>query len=516
MKKLFGLLIIISSMLLFAGCDAERQNYEDNIFIKDIDYLFNALYENWPFFEAFEGRYGHSLWDLHRDIREQIIDKINTDDMDLFSYIEILENNFMNVFGIGHLVIATNIQMFRHLRYNDLHTNTNAMQISSNIMQQEHVLATAELLGFPPSETITSGLLHRNALRTSLDPSYIIQTEIIEEGKIAYLAIHSFAVSAQDKISSFLEEIEGFDHLIIDVGNNHGGFFNNVLLLIEPYVDTRFSTYLFGFINTNGVHNENYVDIVFESYRRINLNSRMPHNTADIGNILDLGEIDGDYITRFDMGIREVRNINPTDYFPGFGGKVWVLTSNYSASAAEFYSYLAQKLDNHTVIGGTTRGAMRVSHFNKFALPYSGLVVGYDPFYVITNTGVHFARGVEPNIFAEDALQTTLNIMRGYGVVEIESIEYLQSIENGFVYFGRPTCSYCVEFEPLLRQAAEETQTRVYYFNTDVWRSNPYFQDVINQFSVEGVPYMVQISNGEIGASMGNLDIEDILTFVSN
>ena len=76
--------------------------------------------------------------------------------------------------------------------------------------------------------------------------------------------------------------------------------------------------------------------------------------------------------------------------------------------------------------------------------------------------------------------------------------ETLMELQNGFVYIGRPTCPFCVIFEPILRELVQETQTIVYYFNTDNFREHELFSDVIQRFDVPFVPFMVKIEDGEI------------------
>jgi len=82
--------------------------------------------------------------------------------------------------------------------------------------------------------------------------------------------------------------------------------------------------------------------------------------------------------------------------------------------------------------------------------------------------------------------------------VAIDDINYLINLNHGIVYFGRPTCPACRQIVPQLFSIANGKQTRVYYFNTDRWRGNNKFADVLSLFEVGSVPYMIEITGNEL------------------
>lgn len=83
-------------------------------------------------------------------------------------------------------------------------------------------------------------------------------TNIIEEGRIAYLAVNTFMHIHQRDLNiifNFYEKVADYEHLIIDIRNNHGGWATNVheiigLLFIE---NTNINTYVF---SMNGIYSE--------------------------------------------------------------------------------------------------------------------------------------------------------------------------------------------------------------------------------------------------------------------
>ncbi|PQF23602.1 thioredoxin family protein [Enterococcus mundtii] len=71
--------------------------------------------------------------------------------------------------------------------------------------------------------------------------------------------------------------------------------------------------------------------------------------------------------------------------------------------------------------------------------------------------------------------------------------------EDAIIYFGRPTCPQCQEFEPLLRKTLAKNKTSIYYYNTDEARKDN--SDTLSNFSakldVDTVPTVIKLSKGK-------------------
>lgn len=89
----------------------------------------------------------------------------------------------------------------------------------------------------------------------------------------------------------------------------------------------------------------------------------------------------------------------------------------------------------------------------------------------------------------------------------IKNLEFLNSIENGIIYFGRPTCPVCQYFKPLLFEATREYPLPIYYFNTDRFRNHTDFLTILDNFEITSVPSLVQISEGQ--TTLISQDISD-------
>ena len=94
-----------------------------------------------------------------------------------------------------------------------------------------------------------------------------------------------------------------------------------------------------------------------------------------------------------------------------------------------------------------------------------------------------------------------LSMERDY-IYEIKTVEELEAIKYGVVYFGRDACPTCAKFAPLLFMVANETRSPVYHFDTDHFRKNNIcseetLQMIFKKYNVDGVPIVISIKDGE-------------------
>lgn len=83
-------------------------------------------------------------------------------------------------------------------------------------------------------------------------------------------------------------------------------------------------------------------------------------------------------------------------------------------------------------------------------------------------------------------------------ITGIESMIFFDDLPGTFyVYFGRPTCPECVDFENHLNAFLETNPWTVYYVNTAYWKENPRFDSILRRYHVDGVPALVEIVDGD-------------------
>ena len=64
----------------------------------------------------------------------------------------------------------------------------------------------------------------------------------------------------------------------------------------------------------------------------------------------------------------------------------------------------------------------------------------------------------------------------------------------GYLYFGRDTCPFCLQFNELLREVyINRPNLIVYKFDTDFWRHHEDFNVVLDIFNITRVPTLLRV-----------------------
>jgi len=257
-------------------------------------------------------------------------------------------------------------------------------------------------------------------------PGNII-TEIIIPGEVAYLRINSFATSAAFDdltIAPFFEEIRDFDHLIIDIRGNGGGFMFNfthnimgrlIHEAVEIVTHQFFSggdiavkvmnallestRYRFDSIENNAVYEWYTIDIM-PAQQFIDERNMTAFNQDDLAHL--------QYV------IVERDWIFPTGDGLTFDGKVWLLVDSRSASASSQAALMLMDTGLATVVGTNTSGVMAAHHV-YIRLPNTGLLFRVDLGYRTDAYGNSLeAYGIAPhvrNFLGMNALETVLELI---------------------------------------------------------------------------------------------------------
>jgi hypothetical protein len=247
------------------------------------------------------------------------------------------------------------------------------------------------------------------------DPDNIV-TVIIEEDRIAYLRINSFLGNMafdSETLFPFYEEIQDFEHLIIDVRGNGGGwvdYFPQLVFGMLVNEASDFFTYEFFmaseitegfFINPTSMSGGVLYDIV-PAAEFVAAGDFPKFNQADL-EVLD-------YVI-----IRHAE-MAPHDYGTPFAGEVWLLVDGGSASASENAAVLSMATGFATVVGEPTAGVTGVL-YTFAALPNTGILFRIDIGYTIDQYGRSIEEfGVIPqihNVPGFDALETVLALIAG-------------------------------------------------------------------------------------------------------
>ncbi|MDD3393231.1 MAG: thioredoxin family protein [Anaerotignum sp.] len=106
-----------------------------------------------------------------------------------------------------------------------------------------------------------------------------------------------------------------------------------------------------------------------------------------------------------------------------------------------------------------------------------------------TNTGTN----TQESNLAEDSTK----------IERIESADNFFSIDDGFVYFGRETCSTCKSFLPILTEVTSDENIMMNYFDTGYFRENALLseselQKIFTDYQVSSVPIVIEIRDGQL------------------
>ena len=247
------------------------------------------------------------------------------------------------------------------------------------------------------------------------DPNNIT-THIIEEGRIAYLRIASFLgnmVFDSAALFPFYEEIQDFEHLIIDIRGNGGGW------------TAYFPSLVFGMLMNEGAEFFDYEFFIASEKTEgffVNPSSMVGGILYDIVPAAEFvaqrgfTQFNQDDLALLDYVIIRYSEVAPSEYGMPFDGTVWLLVDGGSASASENAANLSIATGFATVVGEPTAGVTGVL-YTFAALPNTGILFRIDLGYTVDQYG----RSIEefgvipqvPNAPGMDALNTVLALIGG-------------------------------------------------------------------------------------------------------
>jgi len=238
-----------------------------------------------------------------------------------------------------------------------------------------------------------------------------VTTEIIEQGRIAYFRIASFMNNRafdSEILFPFYEEIQDFEHLIIDLRGNGGGTMAYLDYIIPMLIDEPIKASYHEFFMAGELIYREFDDEDFEDEDRAELilaREFLAEQAFSYFNEDDLKALE--YVVTWPL------NFEPRDDNIPFSGKIWLLVDEYSASLSELMAIIAIDTGFATVVGTPTAGITPAQHV-YISLPYTGIVYRIDIGYIVDSKGRSIEEyGIIPDIIIEsaDALETVLKLI---------------------------------------------------------------------------------------------------------
>lgn len=81
-------------------------------------------------------------------------------------------------------------------------------------------------------------------------------------------------------------------------------------------------------------------------------------------------------------------------------------------------------------------------------------------------------------------------------MTQVKALINSQNNEEYLLYIGRPTCYYCREFSPALKEFNQLTKGKLMYFDIDKEVNAHAY--VFNELGIPGTPFIMRIKNGQI------------------
>ena len=267
-------------------------------------------------------------------------------------------------------------------------------------------------------------------------PPPLIATDIIEEGRVAYINFSTFMAFDLMPISLYLtpfyRSIQECEHLIIDIRNNSGGnpdFYRMLIMdslwsdrdhmpnlpLYAFFLDTELGRVLGKEARETGTQQSIAVPETDRllSVEELLAESELPNlNTNDLQNFA--------YGYRANTSLENITNRR----FPQlameiprvpFEGQIWLLTSYRNTSSAALFPRKAKYMGFATLVGEQVAGAYTIAFPVYFSLPNTGIILELDVDYVVDETGRALQEfPTKPHYFNReglDALETVLQMI---------------------------------------------------------------------------------------------------------
>lgn len=331
----------------------------------DFEYLCDVLEENYPFFKV-NKRLNNVDWLANKNKYKRIIRNTKNDAefymaMDKIlndlhnGHVNILDgNSYRKLYKTYYTYYSSSSDPYRYLSKYDVFTNP-------FVMNRYQFSGTQEEL--------------KNADVLSNDAK--LETKILIKDKVAYMKFSSMAnysTSQEDreKIKEFLNEVQDYEKLIIDIRGNGGG-------------DNSYWEYIVALLTDKPLHFSYYA---FFKDSHLNTYNLSPYKLTNVKTVKILNEqtlsqfpeevtTDFDYYNRYTININPwTLNVNSFDYI-AFKGKIYILVDRGVFSTAEKFASFAKDTGFATLIGEPTGGERVFEEIPLIYLPNSKFVVRF-------------------------------------------------------------------------------------------------------------------------------------------
>ncbi|HHW21498.1 MAG TPA: hypothetical protein GXX26_01270 [Clostridiaceae bacterium] len=349
--------------------EASQNNADDHSYftyeqaIKDSDFLFDRLKEDYPFEGVLYRKYGLTLDSIKDNFNKSLTD--NKNDMDLNKFALLLKDTVQSFQGLAHsgLIDCTRYRDLREFLKSvyDQNDERYAPFIGKNTMKTYLYFSLPDrmqILTTPSSNP-------RNS-------SNEISLKILDDN-IAYIKIPSMKSGKAlendyAELIKFYEEISDFKNLIIDITGNGGGsdwyWMNNI---VRPNISKPVKVINYFFMKQSDINLRFY---------ELNTGRSIYESKADKNVIDTLPMINPDDLEKPGHLFEAYKEIYPLKEGEQlFSGNIYLLVDKHVYSSAESFAMFCHQTGFAYIVGAGTGGDGGGFDPVFIALPESGLIV---------------------------------------------------------------------------------------------------------------------------------------------
>ncbi len=373
----------------------------------DYDTMWQLLEENYPYFEAIKRELGIDWEKVKTEYRQVLDSHANDGYVAQGDFVQTIDDCLREFQSVGHLFCfwaGSYSGWLDDFKNSERAPYQNIFKILNN--SKSDLFYKRMMHTMQPSSSGSGG---SNSAPEKDEPISIEgMTAISEqlstgyaEGRIPYLKITSFRQwddAAQAKLEDFFSNISQEGHLIIDVRGNSGGNDGAWKSGIVPFLAQQEFEFKQFWAAKSGTLNL-ILEPEFDKSR-----GYITRYTDDSWQ-KEFPYISPDMLTGTDVFLKASSTLGCTDMKDKFHGKIWVLVDKYCYSATDAFAVFCKETGFATLVGTKTGGNGIGAQPYVMVLPYSGLIVEYEPYLSFNSDGTcNGTSGTVPDIVSVEGL----------------------------------------------------------------------------------------------------------------
>lgn len=380
----------------------------------DYDTMWLLLEENFPYLEAIKAEVGID-W---RKVKAEYRLKLKNQAIDGYVSQEDFFNTFSHCIGkfqsIGHLSLSDQSYLMSVLQNFDDDLNKRIVSMIDN-PKTELFYTWLQQCSLDKGNSITIESLENKSEIVDVRNAQAITSKVMTGyvgDRIPYLRIASFLTweeSTYAALAEFFSDIADEEHLIIDVRGNGGGSDGNWRRGIVPLLEQTELEFNMLFSTKSGSLNL-ALDPSMADGQRYGTRYTDDSWQEDFPYVLP------EAVAGLDTHLKVSTVFKKDNTQKYFSGKIWVLIDEYCYSATDAFTCFCKETGFATLVGSTTSGNGKGASPLFMVLPYSGLIVRYEPYLTFNSDGTcNGIRGTLPDIVPEEgkfALETCLQVIQ--------------------------------------------------------------------------------------------------------